>query len=35
MTKMSEQMKKNIENYADEIITLEDFVAAVRQNIGK
>ena len=34
MTKMSEQMKKNIENYADEIITLEDFVAAVRQNIG-
>lgn len=31
---MNEQMRKNIEGYADQIITLEDFVAGVRQNIG-
>ena len=32
---MNEQMRKNIENYASEIITIEEFVAAVRQNPGQ
>ena len=31
---MSQSMIENIQNYADQIITLEDFVAGVRQNIG-
>lgn len=31
---MKKEMIDNIVNYADQIITLEDFVAAVRQNIG-
>lgn len=31
---MTKEMKSNIENYADEIITLEDDVAAIRQNLG-
>lgn len=31
---MKKEMIDNINNYADQIITLEDFVAAVRQNIG-
>lgn len=32
--KMTDSMKSNIENYANEIVTLEDDVAAIRQNIG-
>ena len=32
--KLDEQMIQNIENYADRISTLKDFVHAVRQNPG-
>ena len=31
---MSQSMIENIQNYADQIITLEDFVTGVRQNLG-
>ena len=33
-TNMSEDMIRNIESYADEIVTIEDFVSVVRQNPG-
>lgn len=32
--KLSQEMINNIKNYSDQIITLEDFVATVRQNPG-
>ena len=31
---MSKEMIHNIQNYGDEITTLETFVEAVRQNVG-
>ena len=31
---LSQEMIENIKNYSEEITTLEDFVAGVRQNIG-
>ena len=33
-SKLSQEMIDNIKSYSEEITTLEDFVAGVRQNIG-
>ena len=34
MAKMTKEMIDNIKNYGDEIVTLKDFITAVRQNVG-